>query len=64
MLRMHFYKETDKYWRINTAIGLDSSIYLHAVDLTIQLQDLYQRVANLKGVQTTMRFDEKDLKEF
>ena len=46
-----FYKENDTYWRINTAMGLDSSIYLYSIDYTLELKDIYLKVDGLKGVQ-------------
>ncbi|MFK7947560.1 MAG: Uma2 family endonuclease [Saprospiraceae bacterium] len=42
-----WYKEAENLWRISSAHGLDKSIYLHSLDLTISLNDIYTNIDNL-----------------
>jgi Uma2 family endonuclease len=42
-----WYKEAADLWRISSAHGLDKSIYLHSLDLTISLKDVYTNINNL-----------------
>jgi Uma2 family endonuclease len=42
-----WYKEAADLWRISSAHGLDKSIYLHTLDLTIALKDIYTNIENL-----------------
>jgi Uma2 family endonuclease len=42
-----WYKEEADLWRISSAHGLDKSIYLHSLDLTINLKDVYTNIDNL-----------------
>lgn len=42
-----WYKEAENLWRISSAHGLEESIYLHTLDLTIALKDVYMNIDNL-----------------
>ncbi|MEL7120992.1 MAG: Uma2 family endonuclease [Bacteroidota bacterium] len=42
------YRESDKYWKMSTCIGLDKSIYLHTLDFEIPLRTIYRNVKDLK----------------
>jgi Uma2 family endonuclease len=42
-----WYKEEEDLWRISSAHGLDKSIYLHSLDLTVALNDIYTNIQNL-----------------
>lgn len=42
-----WHKEAADLWRIASAHGLDKSIYLHSLDLTIALKDIYTNIDNL-----------------
>lgn len=42
-----WYKEAEDLWRIASAHGLENSIYLHTLDLTILLRDVYANIDNL-----------------
>ena len=42
-----WYKEAENLWRISSAHGLEESIYLHTLDLTISLNDVYLNIENL-----------------
>ncbi len=42
-----WYKEEEELWRIKSATGLDKTIYLHTLDATIALKDIYLNIDNL-----------------
>ena len=42
-----WYKEDVDLWRIASAHGLEENIYLHTLDLTISLRDVYTNIDNL-----------------
>jgi Uma2 family endonuclease len=42
-----WYKEEEDLWRIATVQGLESDIYLHSIDATISLKDIYKRIDDL-----------------
>ena len=50
-----WYKESNDLWRISSAFGLDKTIHLYALDITIELKDVYKRVKNL-GVDETSNY--------
>jgi Uma2 family endonuclease len=43
-----FYKEGDGLWRISSAITLESSIHLYALNIDIPLAQIYAKVTGLK----------------
>lgn len=45
-----WYKEADNLWRIVNVQGLESEIYLHSIDCTIALKDIYKRVQDLQEI--------------
>ena len=51
-----WYKHDENLWRISSAFGLDSSIELLSLGITIDLKDVYRRVKGLK--------DEDDLSAY
>ena len=48
-----WYKEEEDLWRITSAQDLEKSIYLHTLDFTIALSDIYTNIENL-NVDTNM----------
>ena len=44
-----WYKESADLWRISSAFGLDKTIHLYSLDITIALKDIYKRVKDLGG---------------
>ena len=42
-----WYKEEENLWRIGSAVGLDKSIYLHSIDATLELADIYAKAEDL-----------------
>ena len=48
-----WYKEEEDLWRIASAQDLEKSIYLHTLDFTIALSDIYTNIENL-NVDTNM----------
>lgn len=42
-----WYKEEENLWRIGSAVGLDKSIYLHSIDATLLLSDIYAKAEDL-----------------
>lgn len=42
-----WYKEDKDLWRIKSAMGLDKTIYLHTIDTTLTLKDIYTNIDNL-----------------
>ena len=50
-----FYRETEGYWHIGNAIGMDSNIHLKSIDCTIQLADIYKKVKDLHDPQIFMK---------
>lgn len=45
-----WYKEDHDLWRIGNAEGIDKSIKLHSIGITVALKDIYKRVKDLKEV--------------
>ena len=45
-----WYKEDHDLWRIGTAEGLEQSIKLHSLGITVALRDIYKRVKDLQEV--------------
>jgi Uma2 family endonuclease len=41
------YKEDSSYWKMTTAIGLDKSITLNSIGITLKLEDIYQNIGHL-----------------
>lgn len=41
------YKEDSSYWKMTTAIGLDKSITLNSIGVTLKLEDIYQNIDHL-----------------
>lgn len=39
-----FYRETKDYWRIQSVRGLEDRLYLHSIDCTLALTDIYWQV--------------------
>ena len=46
-----FYRHDESFWRISTALGLDSSIHLYSIDCDIALKDIYAFIKFSEGVQ-------------
>ena len=49
-----FYRENGTYWRIGSAIGLESSIHLYSINHTISLKAIYRKTIDLQNVQTRL----------
>ena len=49
-----FYREDDTYWRISSAIGLESNIHLYSINHTIPLKAIYRKTIDLQNVQTRL----------
>ncbi len=49
-----FYRHDASFWRISTAIGLESSIHLYSIDCDIALKDIYAFLQFKGGVQTRL----------
>lgn len=45
-----WYKEAENLWRIANVQGLESEIYLHSIDCTITLKDIYKRIQDLQEI--------------
>lgn len=45
-----WYKEDKDLWRIGNAEGINESIKLHSIGITVALKDIYKRVKDLKEV--------------
>ncbi len=52
----YFYKTNDS-WRMKTYVGLEESIYLKSIDITLKMADIYQKVDNLKNPQAVLDFN-------
>ncbi|MFK7905491.1 MAG: Uma2 family endonuclease [Chitinophagales bacterium] len=46
-----FYRHDETFWRISTALGLDSSIHLYSIDCNITLKEIYTFIKFSGGVQ-------------
>jgi len=46
-----FYRHDETFWRISTALGLDSSIHLYSIDCDITLKEIYAFIKFSGGVQ-------------
>lgn len=44
-------------WRMKTYVGLEESIYLKSIDVTLKMADIYKKVEDLKDPQTVLDFD-------
>ncbi|MEN0051446.1 MAG: Uma2 family endonuclease, partial [Bacteroidota bacterium] len=51
------YREDIKYWKMATAIGLEESFYIHTLDLTLQMKNLYQGTQKLNPPNFKMELD-------
>jgi|AntRauTorckE5430_2_1112549.scaffolds.fasta_scaffold22092_2 Uma2 family endonuclease len=45
-----WYKEAENLWRIANVQGLENEIYLHSIDCTIALKDIYKRIQDLQEI--------------
>jgi Uma2 family endonuclease len=45
------YKEDSSYWKMTTTIGLENSIFLHTLDHSIPMKEIYRSVEDLKEVE-------------
>ncbi len=39
-----YFKESDDYWRISSAVGMKESIHSYVLDLDLKLSDIYARI--------------------
>ena len=50
------YKEDRNYWKMTTTIGLENAIYLHTINLSIALSDIYRNTQKLGNPQFKLDF--------
>ena len=50
------YRSEKGAWKMITTIGLDKSIYLNSIDLTIKMEDIYRNAQRLKNPQFRLDF--------
>jgi Uma2 family endonuclease len=55
------YKEAERDWRMKTYVGLEESIYLKSIDVTLKMADIYKKVGDLKDPQAVLEFEDDEI---